>query len=237
MPLSPACSSAGTPRKNLGIQLGRCDQIGGGRGDIALSRTGSLRARSVAGDDISIMAYRRQLGLLYRAYIGGRGLVSVRLVRDMNRPRVEDVPDTWTTLGMNFFPSMVVMRVTLAHAILCGSLATRIIHRFVRGEKYLTGTTTHSTMSQYLVALGERDERRTGQRRPDCAPASVPEVRDDALLERGPYLFAVDIFLSSCRLTRDGCWDRKKLDKQPTILLRWYTSELFAWILLKMKMN
>ena len=40
-------------------------------------------------------------------------------------------------------PSMVVMSVTLAHAILCGSLATRMIHRLVRGEKYFTVASPH----------------------------------------------------------------------------------------------
>ena len=33
---------------------------------------------------------------------------------------------------------MAVISVTLAHASLCGSRATRMMHKFVLGEKYLT---------------------------------------------------------------------------------------------------
>ena len=52
--------------------------------------------------------------------------------------RAAGAPETWTTCGTYLRPSIVVMSVTLAHAILCGSRATRMMHRFVFGEKYLT---------------------------------------------------------------------------------------------------
>ena len=65
------------------------------------------------------------------------------------------LPETWTTCGMTFLPSMVVMRVTLAHAILCGSRATRMMQRFVRGEKYLTD---NDTTFVSIAPLGRREK-------------------------------------------------------------------------------
>lgn len=52
--------------------------------------------------------------------------------------RKEHVPETCTTWGTYLRPSTAVIRATPAHAILCGSRATRMMQRFVRGEKYLT---------------------------------------------------------------------------------------------------
>lgn len=136
---------------------------------------------------------------------------------------------------MNFLPSMVVMSVTLAHAILCGSLATRMIHRFVRGEKYLTiAAVCHPAGRAVLSGIPVTDgspsdtkpqtwhskiDERTRQGGPHRAPSGVPEVCDYTLFEGGPDLFAIDVFGCACTLlTGDGSWDREEFDQQPAIL-------------------
>ena len=97
---------------------------------------------------------------------------------------------------------MVVMRVTLAHAILCGSRATRMMQRFVRGEKYLTDNDTTFVSN---CALGEeRKNELTCQRGAYCAPAGITEIGDHALLECSPYFVARDVPLCRCGST----WDR-----------------------------
>ena len=56
-------------------------------------------------------------------------------------PQLWNSPDTCTTFGMYLFPSIAVIIVKPAHAMLCWSLATRIIHVFVVVEKYFTTIT------------------------------------------------------------------------------------------------
>ena len=51
---------------------------------------------------------------------------------------VQGVPETCTTCGMHLRPSTAVISVTLAQATLWGSRATRMMHKLVFGEKYLT---------------------------------------------------------------------------------------------------
>lgn len=104
----------------------------GGDSAHQIAPTWSLRTGSVPRNDFSVVPYCSQLRLLYRSCENDGSQKTAG-------PRWTELePETCTTCGMKFRPSMVVMSVTLAHASLCGSLATRMMHKFVRGEKYLT---------------------------------------------------------------------------------------------------
>lgn len=94
-------------------------------------RTGILCQCAITGNNFTIMRDSSQLSVFYCSFIHDVGLHPIIKKRF-------NIPDRWMTFGIYLAPSIAVNNVTAAHAILWWSRATRMIQRFVVGEKYLT---------------------------------------------------------------------------------------------------
>ena len=159
------------------------------------------------------MAYSRQLGLLDRPCVqtlsspshtsvgwpeGGRRTGDVHNVRDVS-PAVDggDQRDARPRQLVRVARDADDAQVRLGREVLdCGARP-----RQFRSER---------------DRIAGRGCRRTGERRPDRAPAGVPEVCDDALLERGPDLLARELVVLGAAGHRARCG--KELDEQPAVL-------------------
>ena len=100
---------------------------------IRLESTWGLGQRPVPRHDLPVVLDSRQLRVSYRACTQVSTHVRARAAS-------KDAPETCTTFGTTLCLSTILNSVTAPHATLCCSLATRMIHTFVMGEKYLTST-------------------------------------------------------------------------------------------------
>lgn len=122
------------------------------------------------------------------------------------------VPDTCITLGKYTLPSILESILTPAHAVRYGSRATRIMQRFVVGEKYLTVQAIHyptpvrRSCGYYRRGEGRglddgststscRPGRRTRKRSSDGAPACIPKIENNTLSESVEDALAVEFLI------------------------------------------
>lgn len=132
---------------------------------------------------------------------------------DKTDDRSKHIPETCITLGKYTFPSILESILTPAQAVRYGSRATRMIQRFVVGEKYLTvhavhhATTvrrSHGDYGRLRTSRGitrldgvarRRGGGRTRKRSSDSSPACITKVENDTLSERVEDALAVEFLV------------------------------------------